>query len=254
MSTGWITDPVIPFDELRAAELDGAWVSQGSGGADNFALTDGKHYVQAYRHEDMGHAYFEVNVESKNEPGASAIRDAVSDRFGVDWYNESDQANWEEPDGPEGPVTVHSDLSSRGGGMPFLRMALAMTAVRTADAYSPFHDAPGEGGPGLLERLEEWLREAEGDLEVMAMASQTVDEARQAFARADLPPREWDASLADIDPDLSATYEFQDHGDGGWNVDVALSHGGTEFATVPMVEAGTGREEKLAAALSAAGL
>ena len=93
-------------------------------------------------------------------------------------------------------------------------MALALASMRTADAYSPFHDAPGSEGPPDVEHWSEgsspedfgWIFEGTSlsaydlqgasdwdDLERMGVLPQLLDEAKLG----DYGPDEFDTFLAD---------------------------------------------------------
>jgi hypothetical protein len=189
-STGWITDPDIPFDDLRKAQLEGIWIDEGADGttADSFALTDGNFYVWAYRHPEMGHATFSVWAEAKNEPGASAIRDAISNAFDVAWFNEHDPEFFEENPDSEGSMTVHSgkppwvsdalrrlasiiDNSDRPN--PAVIRLGARMILRAMEESPPTLRSPQTIKPGIEDVDWDWYLGAFGDVKEM------VEEAKE---------------------------------------------------------------------------
>jgi hypothetical protein len=110
MSTAWITDPPIPFAELKAAKLPG--LKQHFSDKGDYAWTDGQTYLWVY--EADGNAVYQVFGEMQNTPEKIArIRDSISREFGVEWLNEHDEGFYDEEsesedEGPESKKLLSS--------------------------------------------------------------------------------------------------------------------------------------------------
>jgi hypothetical protein len=91
MSTGWITKPPVQFDDLRRSDLGDVYVAEVDGTTnDQFALTDGHGFLWAHRHPDLGIATYTSWVDSMNGDSLPTIQEAVSEKFGVEWFSEHD--------------------------------------------------------------------------------------------------------------------------------------------------------------------
>lgn len=111
MSTAWITDPPVPYADLKAATLPG--LKQHFNDKGGYAWTDGQTYL--WVHEAEGNAVYEVFGETQNTPEKVArVRDAISRKFGVEWVSEHDEGFFDdqgfgEDDEPESKKLLSSE-------------------------------------------------------------------------------------------------------------------------------------------------
>ena len=99
MSTGWITDPPIPYSALQNASLPGLKKHYSDKGT--WALTDGSTYL--WVNEVDGNAVYVVYNETVNSPKKlGRIRDIITRKFDVKWINEHDPRFWEGEQGEQG--------------------------------------------------------------------------------------------------------------------------------------------------------
>jgi len=99
MSTAWITDPPIPYNELKSTKFQG--LSQHYSDEGDFALTDGKNYLWVYDTDD-GNAVYEVYGELQNK--IEGIQSVLTKKFKVEWISEHDPGFWDENEVEEEPI------------------------------------------------------------------------------------------------------------------------------------------------------